>query len=119
MQWSVVASGRVSATPQQLLLSWLLSPVTLRPRGTVTQKTAVAPREGQVLSCCVCLTAPGIHVTRGLPPRLVQAPHAHRAFPPRFQQVAFEGVRGQKGLGALFILQCSLFLESPVLLDSL
>lgn len=32
-QWSVVANGRVSATPQQLLLWWLLSPVTLRPQG--------------------------------------------------------------------------------------
>lgn len=32
-QWSVVANGRVSATPQQLLLWWLLSLVTLRPLG--------------------------------------------------------------------------------------
>lgn len=32
MQWSVVANGRVSATPRQLLW-WLLSPVTLRPLG--------------------------------------------------------------------------------------
>ena len=31
MQWSVVANGRVRATLQQLLLWWLLSPVTLSP----------------------------------------------------------------------------------------
>lgn len=33
MQWSVVAKGRVSETPHQLLLWWLLSPETCRPLG--------------------------------------------------------------------------------------
>lgn len=33
MQWNVVANGRVSPTPQQVLLWWLHSPVTLRPLG--------------------------------------------------------------------------------------
>lgn len=59
MQWSVVASGRVSATRQQLLLWWLLSPVTLRAWGR-DPEDSIPLRAGQVLSRCVCVTAPRV-----------------------------------------------------------
>lgn len=63
----------------------------------MTQKTATPPREGQVLSCCLCVTAPGILLIRAFHPSVGAGTHAHRAFPPGLQQAAFEGVRGEDG----------------------
>lgn len=57
MQWSVVANGRVSATPQQLLLWWLLSPVTLRPRGQwLRRQPYLRERARPYVAACACGT---------------------------------------------------------------
>lgn len=68
----------------------------------MTQKTAMPPKEGQVLSCCLRATHPVFSSPEAfLPP--VQEPGARWAFPPRFQQVALEGVRGHNGLLVHFL----------------
>lgn len=59
MRWSVVANGRVTVTLQQLLPWWLLSPVTLRPRGSDSEDSDPSEK-GQILNCCLCGTAPAI-----------------------------------------------------------
>lgn len=121
MRWSVVANGRVTAILQQLLLWWLLSLVTLSPWGGDSEDSHPSER-GQILSCCLCGTAPAI---------LSSTPSARQPRPPGFslglQQVALEGLRGleassfpgvslpeilYKGIFFFFFFQHSLFLAS-------
>lgn len=94
MQWKVVASGRVGATWQQLLLWWLLSPVTLRPLGQWPRRQLWLEKR-PVLSCYLCVCGCSWHsVLQGFPSACSDGPWT---LPPGLQKVVFEGVRGKKG----------------------
>lgn len=94
MQWKVVASGRAGATWQQLLLWWLLSPVTLRPLGQWPRRQLWLEKR-PVLSCYLCVCGCSWRsVLQGFPSACSDGPWT---FPPGSQQVVFEGVRGEKG----------------------
>lgn len=117
MQWKVVASGRVGATWQQLLLWWLLSPVTLRPLGQWPRRQLWLEKR-PVLSCYLCVCGCSWHsVLQGFPSACSDGPWT---LPPGLQKVVFEGVRGKKGfLVHFFISRRFLFLESVLSFDGL